>query len=84
MVFKPFEPIKISKKFLDNGDKVIGLVYNRKTTKYGVKGVDIDVKLFRNGVIYRIASETAAQWWGDSFESQLFTYPNRKVALKDE
>ena len=60
MVFKPFEPIKISKKFLDNGDKVIGLVYNRKTTKYGVKGVDINVKLFRNKAIYRIMSETVA------------------------
>ena len=84
MVFKPFEPIKISKKFLDNGDKVIGLVYNRKTTKYGVKGVDINVKLFRNKAIYRIMSETVAQWWVDSFESHLFTYPNRKVALKDK
>ena len=61
----------------------MGLVYNRKTTKYGVKGVDIDVKLFRNGVTYRMASETVAQWWGDSFESQLFTYLDRKVALKD-
>ena len=84
MAFKSSGPIKTSKKFLDNGGEVMGLVYNRKTTKYGVKGVDIDVKLFRNEVIYRMASETAAQWWGDSFESQLFTYLDRKVALKDE
>ena len=78
MAFKSSGPIKTSKKFLDNGGEVIGLVYNRKTTKYGVKGVDINVKLFRNKAIYLMMSETVAQWWGDSFESQLFTYPIEK------
>ena len=84
MASKSSGPIKSSKKFLDDGAEVVGLAYNRKTAKYGVKGVDIDVKLFRNGVTYRMASETAAQWWGDSFESQLFTYLGRKVALHAE
>ena len=46
--------------------------------------MDINVKLFRNKAIYRMMSETVAQWWGDSFENQLFTYLDRKVALHDE
>ena len=54
-------------KVLDDGAEVVGVVYNGKRGKYGVKGVDVDVKLHSSGTVYRVSSEIAARWWGEKY-----------------